>query len=87
MTAGDVQRGFGAGAEMILNLCGLDRQTEELFGSDLPYFQLNLPKGADQLKIGAVGGYQASAMRARGQRDEHVEMQVSQLVRREPLTA
>jgi hypothetical protein len=72
---------------MILNLCGLIRQTEGLFGSDLPYFQLDLPVGRYQLKIGAVGGDQPGTVRARGERDKHVEMQVSQLVRREPFIA
>src|ERR1017187_2719276 len=87
ITARDVQREFGAGAEMILNLCGLIRQTEGLFGSDLPYFQSDLSVGRYQLKIGAVGGDQPGTVRARGERDKHVEMQVSQLMRREPFIA
>ena len=43
----------------------------------LPYFQLEFPVGADQFKIGVVGGDQPGAVRPRGERDEHVEMQVA----------
>jgi len=53
--------------------------------SKLPYLELESAVTIDHFKIGTVGGNQAGAVRARGERDEHVEMQVAQLVRCEPL--
>jgi len=47
----------------------------------LPYFELKFPVGADHFKIGAVGGNQPGTVRPRRERDEHVEMQIAQLVR------
>ena len=52
----------------------------------LPYFEFKFPVGADRFKIGAVGGDQAGGVRPCSERDEHIEMQVAQLARREPLS-
>ena len=49
----------------------------------LPYFELKSRVGADHFKIGTVGGDQPGAVRPRGECNEHVEMQVAQLGRRE----
>jgi hypothetical protein len=45
-----------------------------------PHFQLEIPIFADQFKIGAVGRDQARAVGAGGQGNEHVEVQVAELM-------
>ncbi len=50
----------------------------------LPQFEMKSAVAVDQLKIGAVGSDQPSSVRPRRERDEHIKMQVAQLVRREP---
>ena len=51
--------------------------------SEVPYFDMKFPVGAEQFKIGAVRRNQQGAVRPRGERAEQVEMQVSELVRHE----
>ena len=46
----------------------------------LPYFELKPPVNTNQFKIGAVGSDQPRPIRSCGERDEHVEMQIAQLV-------
>jgi hypothetical protein len=50
----------------------------------LPYLKLELAVAIDYFKIGPVGVYQPGAVRARGERDQDVEVQIAQFVRREP---
>ncbi len=49
----------------------------------LPDFQVNLLITADQLEIGAIGSDEPRAIRTRGERDQHVKMEVAQLFWRE----
>jgi hypothetical protein len=48
----------------------------------LPYFELESPVAVNQLKIGTVRGDEPGTMRSSRERDEYVEMQVSELVGR-----
>src|SRR5271165_3304758 len=50
------------------------------FASSRPYFELELAMVVDQLEIGAVGGDEAGTVRPRCQGDEHIEMQVAQVL-------
>src|SRR5450755_3613565 len=49
---------------------------------DLPYLKLEFAVARDHLKIVAVRRDQAGSVRARGKSDEHIEMEVAQLMRR-----
>jgi len=49
----------------------------------LPYFEPKSTVGANHLEIVAVGGDQPGAVRPGRERDQDVEMQVTQLIRRE----
>ena len=50
----------------------------------LPQLDKDFSITIDQLEIGAVGSDEAGAVRPRGERDQYVEMQIAQFVRREP---
>ena len=47
----------------------------------LPYLKVEFAVAIDHFEIGAVRSDQAGAMRAGGERDEHVEMQIAELIR------
>ncbi len=49
--------------------------------SHLPNFELELAVAVDRFEIVATGGDEASSVRARGEGDEYVEVQVSEFLR------
>jgi hypothetical protein len=56
-------------------------------GNKLPHFQLEFPVLPNQLEIGTIRRNQPRSVGTRGQRDQHIEVQIAQFSRFESAIA